>query len=143
MSFNSAELVEKYRIYHQIWIRVWAVCVVGIIIMSCWLGYIGASPSKYDNYEDNWESCIFQPNYVYVPTLTPFGVVSKPTDVGGFGNALVFVGLMVIGMTLAGNCALYWAWSDTRWSLSAACFGFWCTFMVFAKQIINMISCVC
>ena len=125
-AFNESLTLQTYRVYHRFWIRIWVICAIVVTFMSSWLGYIGAMPDEYNDYTSNWESCLFQPNYAYVPSATG----PKLQKVGEFISALSFVGIVVIGMTLMGNCALYWSWSSTKWCFPAGFFGLWCSLMV-------------
>lgn len=123
-SGHFAATALRYKRIHRWYLMLWSVCALGIVLMASWMAYIGASPDKYDNHTGSWEGCLFQPNYFYSPLTTE-------VKLGTFINALVFVGMLGIAMTLMGNCAMYWAWSNTRFSVPAAFFGLWCSLVGF------------
>jgi hypothetical protein len=112
-----------YQKTHLVYLYLWLLCVLVIVIMASWMSYVGASPDKFSDYTDNWQSCLFQPNYFYIS--------GKPVKLGMFINSLVFVGMLGISMTLLGNCVMYWAWKNTKWSVPAAFFGLWCSLVGF------------
>ena len=119
---NTVE--EGFQKIHRIYLFIWLVCAFIVTIMASWMSYVGARPDKYNDIAETWQACLFEPNYVYVAP----GVTST---VGMFINAIVFVGMIGIAMTVLGNAATYWAWSNTKWSVAAAFFGLWCSLVGF------------
>lgn len=114
----------RYKQMHLFYLRVWFICASVVVIMASWMAYVGASPDKYDDIQTQWQACLFQPNYFYSPLMSP-------VKLGMFVNALVFVGMIGVGMTLMGNCAMYFAWGNTKFSVAAAFFGLWCSLVGF------------
>ena len=119
------DVIPDLQRIHKYTIMAWVLPALCVVILSAWLGYLGAIHESDDSVEDDWKACFFAPNDVYN------ALIATNIPVGTFVNSLIFVGMVVLGMTFLGMAAVHRSWQHPGWLMSAAFFGLWCSLVSF------------
>jgi hypothetical protein len=138
------EKILKINYFHRKYILpIWGFIALILVALSAHLSYLGGKKEHYSDVTQDWEACLFQPNYVTLPLgelaetspLAPIlinlgiTVENKDLGTGHFVNALVYLCGQTITMTFLGQIVILRSWNHVGWILPSAFFGLWCSLL--------------
>jgi hypothetical protein len=138
------EKILKVSNFHRKFILpIWGIVALVLVALTAHLAYIAGRKAHYTDVTQDWESCLFQPNYVTLPlgelaetspiapVLVNLGITvdNKDLGTGHFVNALIYLCGQTITMTFLGQVVIFRSWNHVGWILPSAFFGLWCSLL--------------
>mmetsp|Transcript_3798 Transcript_3798/g.5898 ORF Transcript_3798/g.5898 Transcript_3798/m.5898 type:complete len:466 (-) Transcript_3798:222-1619(-) len=121
----------------------WSLIALTVCVITGWMAFIGGRKEHYNDVNEDWRACLFEPNYVVLPvdelaTTSPLApildalqvsVEDKSLNFGAFVNSLIYICCNTIAFTLIGQVVIYRSWNHVGWILPSGFFGLWCSLL--------------
>lgn len=124
--------LSKLHQIHQHLMMIYIAATFYVIVMTCYLGYIVGSATKYTDIETQWQSCFTQQIYV-TSTQDP----SLRLPVGELLQSFSYLGYQTIIFSLVGHGALNRAIRHPSWFPSTIVFMVWTTVSILTYYMVE------